>query len=56
MTEILLLVDQTRLAVILFSRLSRSAAVAGRGTEIESVWCPEVWREKRGAARGAELD
>ena len=54
MTEILLLVDQTRLAVILSSRLSRSAAVARRDTE--SVWWPEVWREKRGAARGAELD
>ena len=41
----------TRLVVILSSGLSRSAAVAGRGTETESVWCPEVWREKRGAAR-----
>ena len=56
MTEILLLVDQTRLAVILSSRLSRLAAVAGRVTETEIVWWPEVWREKRGAARGAELD
>ena len=51
MTETLLLVDQTRLAVILSSRLSRLAAVAGRVTETEIVWWPEVWREKRGAVR-----
>ena len=53
MTETLLLVDQTRLAVILSSRLSRSAAVAGRVTETESVWWPEV-RERREEPRGEQ--
>ena len=57
MTETLLLVDQTRLAVILSSRLSRSAAVAGRVTETESVWWPGSGeRREEPCARGAELD